>query len=681
MLFSVSAGADEWKGWRGLEKQCVGDSVPVPVHWSATTNVAWKTEIPGEGYSSPVVDANNVYVTAAEISRKNMNLSFVIVILITLLAIGFILKQAYSSIKEKDLPLRLSNLSLIATYGLFLFAFLIMFWMFMGERTLHKIFINYLFSGALVLLCIIMTTIDRKRSSSYKIVVAILIGGLTFLLLKNRPSPDYFAIKEFFSRANVWLFPVSISCLFLPVLVSIYLLLREIYRFLKPTANVAGNESTGKKLRFHRSALPFTFIIAGLGFFSIPVISLLKLYVVDAEGMRIRPTITPALLVDPEFAFPFFLAFLSLGFLFWLILFSQPGTIRKTTRFSPFMVLLPLSILFFVMLNYSKSGPEYLRVIYCLDRNTGKIKWKQESLAGPAIKISNYNSQATPTALVDNKSVYAYFGSAGMFSTDLNGELRWENKNLPFESNHGIGTSPIFCDSRIIILNSMTKDSYLTALNKETGLPEWKNNLPSANLGEYRTPVLYKDYILEWSGVRKEIVLYKKNTGQIAHRIYARWERAGEAVTTPLIINDMVILADVETIAGVDLNKLCTGEGDPFIWQTTLGSKGPETSSPVFANGLIFMISDNGFASCVDFSSGKIIWQKRLRGSFLSSPIISGNKVYFSNNAGVTTVLECSSEYKSVAENNLQEGIYATLAPVNGQLFIRTKSTLWCISE
>lgn len=679
---SLAVKADEWRGWRGLEKQATSDSTPVATEWSVTKNILWKTEIPGEGYSSPVVNEKHVFLTAAEISRTNMNLSFAVVIILTLGAIFIILKNTWYILKKKPYSPgnQITPMLLLCTNGLLLFSFLILFWMFIGERTLHKVFINYLFSGAVIILTILLAGYRIKRTSVLTVGTAILIPVLVYMLVMNRPRPDYFGLKEFISKANLWLVPVSASSLFIPLLASVYLLFSFILGKIQNGKN--SNEATGKEKKLFSSKffLTSSFILGAVGFFSIPAITFLKLYVVDADGLRIRTTVTPSLFIDPEYAFPFFLGFLCLGFLFWATLFTRSDIKTGALKFSHFLFLLPITVFFFILLNYSKTVPEYQRIVYCIERQTGKVIWKEAFLSGPAIKISNYNSQASPTPLIDNKGIHAYFGSAGLVSVDFNGKLIWENKDLPFDGNHGAGSSPVFCDDRIIILNSMSEGSYITSIDAASGKPVWKKDLPVALLGEYRPPAIYKDYILEWSSVRKELILYKEDTGEIDFSVFTDWERSGEAVTTPVITSDTVILADVGTAAAADLNKLQKKE-DPFIWKTSLGTSGPETSSPVYANGLIFMISDFGFASCLNIKTGEIMWQKRLRGSFLSSPVISNNKVYFSNNAGVTTVIECAPVFKLIAENDLQEGIYATPAPVDGQLFIRTKNTLWCIKE
>jgi outer membrane protein assembly factor BamB len=66
LLKSALHGADaNWPGFRGPEATGVADGAGIPERWSATENVAWKTEIPGRGWSSPVVWEDRVFLTTA----------------------------------------------------------------------------------------------------------------------------------------------------------------------------------------------------------------------------------------------------------------------------------------------------------------------------------------------------------------------------------------------------------------------------------------------------------------------------------------------------------------------------------------------------------------------------------------------------------------------------------------
>lgn len=57
--------ADNWPQFRGPTRQGNSTETSVPLHWNATSNVLWKTEIPGESWSSPIVWNDRVFVTTA----------------------------------------------------------------------------------------------------------------------------------------------------------------------------------------------------------------------------------------------------------------------------------------------------------------------------------------------------------------------------------------------------------------------------------------------------------------------------------------------------------------------------------------------------------------------------------------------------------------------------------------
>lgn len=59
------AGETEWPQFRGPTGQGISAAVNVPVKWSADENVAWKVEVPGKGWSSPVLSRGRLYLTSA----------------------------------------------------------------------------------------------------------------------------------------------------------------------------------------------------------------------------------------------------------------------------------------------------------------------------------------------------------------------------------------------------------------------------------------------------------------------------------------------------------------------------------------------------------------------------------------------------------------------------------------
>lgn len=58
------AGGDHWPQFRGPNSSGVADDPHLPSEWSTTQNVVWKKEIPGSGWSSPVVWGGRIFVTS-----------------------------------------------------------------------------------------------------------------------------------------------------------------------------------------------------------------------------------------------------------------------------------------------------------------------------------------------------------------------------------------------------------------------------------------------------------------------------------------------------------------------------------------------------------------------------------------------------------------------------------------
>ena len=66
LLPGVSAGlcyGEDWSAFRGADGQGDAGKAQLPLQWGENENIAWKTELPGPGASSPVVHGRHVYVT------------------------------------------------------------------------------------------------------------------------------------------------------------------------------------------------------------------------------------------------------------------------------------------------------------------------------------------------------------------------------------------------------------------------------------------------------------------------------------------------------------------------------------------------------------------------------------------------------------------------------------------
>jgi outer membrane protein assembly factor BamB len=60
-----ASGSEQWPQFRGPQAGVASDDPALPDTWSETKNVVWKIDIPGQGWSSPVVWDDHVFITTA----------------------------------------------------------------------------------------------------------------------------------------------------------------------------------------------------------------------------------------------------------------------------------------------------------------------------------------------------------------------------------------------------------------------------------------------------------------------------------------------------------------------------------------------------------------------------------------------------------------------------------------
>jgi hypothetical protein len=94
------------------------------------------------------------------------------------------------------------------------------------------------------------------------------------------------------------------------------------------------------------------------------------------------------------------------------------------------------------------------------------------------------------------------------------------------------------------------------------------------------------------------------------------------------------------------------------------------------------MVSEDGFATCLEARTGKVAWAQRLGKQFTAGPVYADGHLYIcEQEAGLCHVLAPGRELKKVATNRLDEGCMATPAIAGRSLFIRTKTHLYRIDS
>ena len=64
VLCVQASASDNWPQFRGPNASGFSSNANLPDKWSATENVAWKADLPGRSWSSPIVWGDRVFLTA-----------------------------------------------------------------------------------------------------------------------------------------------------------------------------------------------------------------------------------------------------------------------------------------------------------------------------------------------------------------------------------------------------------------------------------------------------------------------------------------------------------------------------------------------------------------------------------------------------------------------------------------
>jgi outer membrane protein assembly factor BamB len=127
----------------------------------------------------------------------------------------------------------------------------------------------------------------------------------------------------------------------------------------------------------------------------------------------------------------------------------------------------------------------------CVDRKTGKLLWQREVPRNRADRLLKPNNPASPSPVTDGENVYAFFQDFGLISYTKDGKERWKLPLGPFNTFYGMGASPILVGDKVVMPCDQDTNSFLIAVDKNSGRVRWKIDRPWVISG-YSTPILYK---------------------------------------------------------------------------------------------------------------------------------------------------------------------------------------------
>ena len=320
-----------------------------------------------------------------------------------------------------------------------------------------------------------------------------------------------------------------------------------------------------------------------------------------------------------------------------------------------------------------------LRAI-AVDVNTGAIQQNVEVFRLKSPKLTNgKNSFASPTPIVEGDRVYLHFGAYGTACITQTGEIVWKTKLDYDNGQHGPGGSPVLYDDLLIVSCDGLEQQFVVALDKATGKVRWKKMREGYQA--YSTPLVVNlpagDQVISPGAF--QAIAYEPRTGKEIWRV--RYGEGFSNVPRPVYGNDLVFICSGFQEPSL-LAVRVDGRGDvtkKIVWKLDRGI--PRTSSPLLVGNEIYIVNDNGIATCIDAKTGAELWRARLDGNYSASPIYADGRIYFLSEEGVSIVIAPGRQLKPLATNQLDGPTLASMAVSHNSLFIRSATHLYRISN
>ena len=294
-------------------------------------------------------------------------------------------------------------------------------------------------------------------------------------------------------------------------------------------------------------------------------------------------------------------------------------------------------------------------VVVCLDLATGKTLWKCKS-PGEAT-----GRMASSTPCVAEGRLYA-LGSTHFYAVDAsNGQLLW-SAPLPVK---GPASSPLVVDG-ILVINT----GKLAAFDAATGKPLWTQ--PQAG-GSNSSPVAWKsgNKTVVICNSRKGLAGVDLKTGEVY------WTTPGGGDCTPTIVNDALVVQTNNPKVGILAGKL-SATGFRQTWNLPYDPLRSQ-SSPLILGDNVYLMDDN-IHNCYDLATGRQRWQEKVGASAISSPVFADGKIFLVAGNGAKIVMLKPSPEKRIelGKANARALWCPSPAIADGKLLLRGRKGISC---
>jgi len=324
--------------------------------------------------------------------------------------------------------------------------------------------------------------------------------------------------------------------------------------------------------------------------------------------------------------------------------------------------------------------------ILCLSTEDGRIVWERGYETKARVQHAD-NCFASSTPVVDEECVYVTWGAPDqlvLLALDHNGQQKWRRNLGVFQCGHGSAISPILCGDLVVLANDDRAQSFLVAVDRNTGTTRWRIERRSAK-ASYATPCIFKPKDepkqLIFGSTAEGIAGVAPDTGSVIWQIseLPRNTPSTRWISSPTTSHGLVIATYAVGSHGLQVIAVRPGskaKNTAPLLEYTIETCVPSVPSPLVNGDLLFLCTNDGVLSCHRVLTGERLWSERLGADFYASPICVNDRLYCISKKGVVFVLGASEAFELLARNSLGELTYATPAIAGGRMYLRTYSHL-----
>jgi outer membrane protein assembly factor BamB len=328
---------------------------------------------------------------------------------------------------------------------------------------------------------------------------------------------------------------------------------------------------------------------------------------------------------------------------------------------------------------------EGLRIVVCLSAADGKQLW-QRTFDAPGYRKHKRNSIATATPAVDAQRLYISWGTPEkcvLVALDHDGKTAWEADLGPFKAQHGFGSSPIVHEGAVVIALDQDGKGEIVALDTASGKVRWRLPRRSGN-ATYSTPCVFqprgRPAELIFTNWQHGVTAVDPGTGKVNWEISVFEPQLNErAIASPVVAGDLILatcgfVTAQKHFVAIRPYDAARGMKPTEVWRVE--KQVSYLPTPLVKGDRVFLCSELGIATCLEPSTGKVIWQERVDGNFSASPVGAGDRMYCVANNGDVFVLAASDRFELLGRTALGEPTQSTPALANGRIYFRTPSAL-----